>query len=154
MAKLKPLPDTRDIKLLVQMPRELAQQIRDHAAADNRSVNNMIVRMLLDAVRVMPPVPLALPPPLHNMHANAPGLAPADRTKILKFKEEKRRALVTEARLASAKLHQELTGEWPPDIASYCNCKAIRENMGAASPADLIGGHEPDCVATNALLQP
>lgn len=32
-----------------------------------------------------------------------------------------------------------------------CNCVAIREVLGVADRADLIGGHEPDCVCTNEI---
>jgi len=30
-----------------------------------------------------------------------------------------------------------------------CNCVSIREALGPSSPEFLIGGHEPDCVATH-----
>ena len=33
---------------------------------------------------------------------------------------------------------------------AQCNCAAIRDAMGSAG--DLIGGHEPDCVCTNGIV--
>lgn len=83
-------------------------------------------------------------------------LLDADGAVILQFyRHSGRREVYVQSPLVPS---TSLLPERATDLAAFiletlCNCTAIRSALGEARPEHKIGGHEPDCVATNAIMR-